>query len=101
MANRKPTADRGRGSVHPGEILREDILPALDMTQGQFADALGVTRKTISALLNERQGLSVEMAVRLSKAFGTTPQMWINLQTNYDLARTQDVDVKPIKKVAA
>ena len=70
---------------HPGEILRELCLKPLELTVTDTAEALGVSRKTLSAILNSRAGISPEMAVRLSLAFNTTAESWLNLQVQYDL----------------
>lgn len=70
---------------HPGEILRELCLEPLDINVTQAAKALGVSRKTLSAILNGRAGISTEMAIRLSLAFDTSPESWLNQQTQYDL----------------
>lgn len=70
---------------HPGEVLRELCLEPLDLTITAAADALGVSRKTLSAILNGRAGISPEMALRLSMAFDTTPESWLQQQTQYDL----------------
>jgi len=70
---------------HPGEILRELCLKPLGLTVTQAASALGVSRKTLSSILNGRAGISPEMAVRLSLAFGTTAESWMNQQVQYDL----------------
>lgn len=70
---------------HPGEVLRELCLAPLDLTVTDAASALGVSRKTLSAILNGRAGISPEMAVRLSLAFGTTAESWMNQQVQYDL----------------
>ena len=70
---------------HPGEILRELCLEPLNITITEAAEALGVSRKTLSAILNGRAGISPEMAVRLSIAFGTSSESWLNQQTQYDL----------------
>ena len=70
---------------HPGEILRELCLEPLGLTVTRAAEALGVSRKTLSAILNERAGISPEMAIRLSKAFGTSAESWLNQQIQYDL----------------
>jgi addiction module HigA family antidote len=75
--NRKPT--------HPGEILREDVLPALGMTQAEFAKRLGVSRLTISELLHEKRALSPDMALRLSRLLNTTPESWLRMQQALDL----------------
>jgi addiction module HigA family antidote len=70
---------------HPGEVLRELCLEPLDLSVSEAAKALGVSRKTLSAILNGRAGISPEMAVRLSIAFDTTAESWLNQQTQYDL----------------
>lgn len=70
---------------HPGEVLRELCLEPLDLTVTEAAQALGVSRKTLSKILNGRAGISPEMAVRLSLAFGTTAESWMNQQMQYDL----------------
>lgn len=70
---------------HPGEILRELCLEPLELTVTAAAEALGVSRKTLSAILNCRAGISPEMAIRLAKAFDTTPESWLNQQMQYDL----------------
>ena len=74
---------------HPGEILRELCLEPLGLTVTRAAEALGVSRKTLSAILNERAGISPEMAIRLSKAFGTSAESWLNQQIQYDLWLTE------------
>lgn len=70
---------------HPGEILRELCLAPLELTVTEAARALGVSRKTLSGILNGRAGISPEMAVRLSLAFGTSAESWLNQQIQYDL----------------
>ena len=70
---------------HPGEILKTLCLEPLGLTVTQAAEALGVSRKTLSAIVNGRAGISPEMAVRLSIAFGTSSESWLNQQTQYDL----------------
>lgn len=72
---------------HPGEIIRELCLKALDLSVTDAATGLGITRKTLSAILNGRAGISPEMALRLSKAFGSTPDHWLRMQNAYDLWR--------------
>jgi len=70
---------------HPGEILKELCLEPLGVSITRAAKALGVSRKTLSAILNQRAGISPEMALRLSKAFGTSAESWLNQQMHYDL----------------
>ena len=86
---------------HPGEVLRELCLEPLDITVTKAAEALGVSRKTLSAILNGRAGISPEMAIRLAKAFDTTPESWMNQQMQYDLwqAKKSAVDIK-VKRLA-
>ena len=70
---------------HPGEILRSLCIEPLGLTVTDAAKALGVSRKTLSAILNRRAGISPEMAVRLSIAFNTTSESWLNQQVQHDL----------------
>ena len=72
-------------AVHPGEILREDILPEVNISESKLAEYLNVSRMTVNRLVNERQGISAEMALRLGKLFGNSPDFWLNLQSAYDL----------------
>jgi addiction module HigA family antidote len=71
--------------THPGQVLKTIYLEPLGISQAEAADNLGVARKTLSMLLNGHQGISAEMALRLGKAFNTTPELWLNMQRNYDL----------------
>lgn len=77
MATRKPT--------HPGEILREDVLEPLGLTVTQAAKDLGVSRKTLSELVNQKSALSPAMALRIANATNTSPESWLNMQTKLDL----------------
>ena len=83
----KSRRDRRRAPTHPGAILREDVLPALRMTQQEFADRLGVSRVTVNTLLQERRDLSAELAARIAKLLGHTPESWIRMQEALDLWR--------------
>ena len=74
---------------HPGEIIRELCLEPLGLSVTDAAKALGVSRKTLSAVLNGRAGVSPEMAVRLSIAFDTSSESWLNQQVQYDLWRAE------------
>lgn len=82
---KKSLRDPARRPTHPGAILREDVLPALGMTQGEFAAALGVSRLTVSEILHERRGLSAEMSLRLATLLRTTPESWLRMQEAVDL----------------
>lgn len=88
---------------HPGEVLREDVLDPLGLSVTAVAAHLGVTRKTLSELLNGRSGVSPEMALRISQATGTTAESWLAMQTAYDLWQTkkQAKRLKVKKLVAA
>jgi addiction module HigA family antidote len=76
-----------RAPGHPGGILRRHHLEPLELTVADLARTLGVSRKTVSKIVNERGSVSADMALRLSQAFGTTPELWLNLQQNHDLWR--------------
>lgn|SRR5690606_26048371 len=87
---------------HPGQVLRELCLEPLGLTVTEAAEGLGVTRKTLSAVLNGRAGISPEMALRLSIAFDTSPESWLNQQTQYDLwAAQKDKKKLRVKKLRA
>lgn len=74
-----------RQPTHPGKILKEDYLQPLDIKISDLASVLGVSRKTLSKIVNEHGAVTPDMALRLSRAFDTTPDLWLNLQKNYDL----------------
>lgn len=74
---------------HPGEIIKELCIEPLGLSITDVAKALGVTRKTLSSIINGNSGISPEMALRLSKAFDTTPESWLNQQLQYDLWKTK------------
>lgn len=93
--NRKPT--------HPGAILREDVLPSLNISQTELADRLGVSRRTISQILHEHRPLTADMAIRLAHLLGTTPESWLNMQQALDvwvLERKNSKQYEQIEKVA-
>ena len=86
---------------HPGEILREFCIEPLGLSVTRAAEALGVSRKTLSAIVNGRAGISPEMAIRLSKAFGTSAESWLNQQAQYDLWRAeQSSEFKEVEKLS-
>ncbi len=87
---------------HPGEIIKEAYLEPLGLTVTEAAKALKVTRKTLSAIINGKAGISPAMSIRLSKAFHTAPQLWLNIQQSYDLWHAQkETDVSHIKILRA
>ena len=75
---------------HPGEIVKHECLEPLGLTVTRAAEGLGVTRQALSELVNERTGVSVEMAIRLSRAFGSTPETWLRMQMAYDLWQARE-----------
>jgi antitoxin HigA-1 len=74
---------------HPGETVRYDCLESLGLTVTKGAEVLGVTRQTLNNLVNGKSGISPEMAIRLSKAFGSSPETWLKMQLDYDLAQAR------------
>ena len=88
---------RGLPAMHPGELLREDIMPALDKSKSEIARLLGISRQTLYDIIEERQPVTVPMAVRLGKLIGNGPVFWLNLQRNFDLERAEsEIDVSAI-----
>ena len=75
----------GLAPMHPGELLREDVLPALGRPKTEIARLLGISRQTLYDILNERQPITAQMALRIGKLCGNGPDIWIRLQTRYDL----------------
>jgi antitoxin HigA-1 len=71
--------------IHPGEMLREDFLPDYGLTVSKLAESLGVSRQTVNELLRERRSVSPEMALRLARLFGNSPEFWLNAQRAVDL----------------
>jgi antitoxin HigA-1 len=92
-----------RRPTHPGAILREDVLPALQMTQTEFAQRLGVSRLSVSDLLHEKRALTPEMAARVGKLLNTTPESWLRMQEAVDLwdVQQQPEKFKGIKPLTA
>ena len=78
---------------HPGRIVRQEYLEPLGLTVTEAARVLGVARQTVNNLVNEKAGISAEMAVRLSKAFGPSPDMWVRLQANYYLSQVRQDEI--------
>ena len=96
------TLKRGLPRMHPGEFLREEILPAANVSKSEIARMLGVSRQTLYDILEERQPVTAPMAVRFGKLFGNGPAIWINLQRAYDLERAErEVDTSRIPTLAA
>ena len=90
---------KNRVSTHPGVILREEFLIPMGLSQVEFAAHIGVPVKRVNEIVRGKRGISPETAWLFSQAFGTTPQLWINLQANYDLAQNKpDRKVSKLKK---
>jgi addiction module HigA family antidote len=75
----------GLAPVHPGALLREDLLPQVKMSKTAIADALGISRAQLYAILGESAPVTAAMALRLGKLFGNGPELWLNMQSNYDI----------------
>lgn len=95
---------QGMPPPHPGEVLKGLYLDPLEVSVTTAAEKLGVARKTLSQLINGRSGISAEMAVRLSKGLGTTPELWMNMQQAYDLWQAEKtmkkIKIQQIRKVS-
>jgi len=89
MPARKLTRSPHRQPAHPGEILREDVLPALNLSVTAAAAHLGVSRQALHAVLSGRSAVSPEMAARIAKLVGGTPEIWLRLQIAHDLWRVE------------
>lgn len=96
-----------RKPIHPGEFLREDYMPELDLSVAKLAEKLGVTRQTVNDIVRERRNLSPEMCLKLGRLFGTTPQFWMNMQAKVDiwnsleLHRAEIEAIQPLESLAA
>jgi antitoxin HigA-1 len=91
-----------KNPLHPGRIVRQDCLEPLGLTITEAARALGITRQALNNVVNAKAGISPEMAVRLSKAFGGSAEMWLRLQSNYDLAQIQQdqIEIKRYRRAS-
>jgi addiction module HigA family antidote len=95
---------RGLPAIHPGALLREDILPALDRPVGDVARMLGVSRQTLHSILTERQPVTPLMALKLGKLCGNGPDLWMRMQARYDLervARERRAEIDAVPTIAA
>ena len=90
-----------RKRTHPGELIREEYMKPLKLTVTSLAVSLGISRKTLSTIINERAGVTPDMALRLSRAFSTSPELWMNMQQGYDLwvAENSESDWQKVKPV--
>ncbi len=94
---------KARRPTHPGAILREDVLPELKLTQAEFAERLGVSRRTVSEILHERRPVTADMALRIGKLLGNGPDLWLRMQQAVDLWELEQhpARYKHIQPVAA
>ena len=102
----------GQAAVHPGEVIKQDILPSAGLSVTAAAKALGVSRQMLHDILAERKPLSAVMCLKVSRLFGSTPEFWMRLQAAYDLKKAEQnkkvmervariVPVKPVEEVRA
>ena len=102
MTEYKARRDANRCPTHPGELLREDVLPALGMSKTAFAEALGISRQHLYDILNEKKPVSPEVAARLGKAFGDGAGIWLRMQAAYDAWHAErSVDVSKVPTIKA
>lgn len=90
---------RGLKPMHPGEMLREDVLPALGKSKTEIARLLGISRQTLYDILDEKQPVTPGMALRIGKLLGNGPNLWINLQRAHDLAAAERDLASELKKI--
>lgn len=91
----------GLPPVHPGEVLKEDVLPAVKATRKEVAERLGVSRQTLYDLLNGETPVSSLLALKLERLFGGSAEMWCNLQRDYDLAIARSEKAEELDKIEA
>jgi addiction module HigA family antidote len=96
----KTLRDTQRKPTHPGMMIREDILPTLKITQGKFAQHLGVSRFMVSDIIHEKRSVTAEMAIRISTALGGSPESWLRMQEALDLWEAQQKFAKLPKSKA-
>lgn len=84
--------------IHPGEVLREEFIEPMGMSQREFADKIAVTHTRLNQIVNEKRSITADTALRLSKALGTTAEFWMSLQARYDLDKTRDESGSKIDK---
>jgi addiction module HigA family antidote len=95
----KTATKTGLAPMHPGELLREEVLPALKRDRSEIAGLLGVSRQTLYDILQERQQVTPDMALRLGKLCGNGPELWLNLQRKFDLHQAEKRLQGKLKKI--
>ncbi len=95
LKRRKPAA----WAVHPGEVLQEEFLKPMEITGYRLAKSLGVRAQSVNDIVLRKRGISADMAVRLSRFFGTSPEFWMNLQSTYELAKARAILGHKIAKI--
>ena len=90
---------RRRRPTHPGELLREEVIPGANITQGELANRMGVSRRTVNEICQERRGVSADMAHRVARVLNTTPDMWMNMQAAVDVWDALDANGKDYQKI--
>ncbi len=90
---------KNRQPAHTGEILKEEFLEPLGMTQSHLAKALHTSFRAINELVNEKRGITTEMALKLARYFGTTPQLWLNLQNQFDIYKVSMKKQKELEEI--
>lgn len=88
-----------RVPTHPGEMLKEEFLIPMEITQRELADSINVPYQRINELINGKRGVTPSTALRLAKYFGNTPGFWMNLQLRWDLYRAQQVEARQLEKI--
>ncbi len=98
--------DLKRQPIHPGVILKEEFVEPLGLTQTGLADKLKTTFRTVNEILNEKRNISPDMALRLARFFGTSEELWLNLQDQYDLYKAKEKNkdllnnIRPLKELS-
>ena len=90
---------KNRIPTHPGEMLREEFLIPMELSQRELANGINVPYQRINELINGKRGVTPSTALRLAKFFGTTPGFWMNLQLRWDLYRAQQVEARQLEKI--
>ena len=100
MTSKSATITEGLAPVHPGEVLSEEFLKPLELSANALAARIGVPGNRVSMIVAGRRGITGDTALRLAAAFGTTPEFWMNLQKNWELAVARDGFSAEIERVA-